>query len=191
MTYRNFLLVMMTMMIRCLSKLCASEDVTTNDVIMVETTTTEVEIGILPVEEKFKGIYQETKILDTVEALYKDYFNVTWLGSTNCSEGYFNCGNYCIPNEFVCDGVIDCYDINWQNYDNPFDIEDALDEKNCLVSQCGFKCTPNSTNMIGEAFCVPFRQVCDGRADCTFHLSGRKLTHNQHEDEIGCNNSTR
>lgn len=63
-----------------------------------------------------------------------------------CLDGGYSCGNHCISENKVCDGIIDC--------------EDKSDELNCDCElKDHFRCS-------GNISCVENIRKCDGRVDC-------------------------
>lgn len=158
----------------------------------VELTTDETE-DERSFEEKNRNFIQRIIAVNDSKSFYESYYNVSWNGSPNCSADHFNCGEYCIPPEFVCDGVVDCFNIS-----EVLDIrkmrrhltmmDESEDEKNCPWHPCGFMCTPSAAEFKGEKFCVPFREVCDSLPHCSIKYKGHQLTKFEKEDEDGCYN---
>ena len=149
------------------------------------------------------GSFNKTLSLQDMPAL-TEFYRVSWTRATNCSEGQFECGEYCIPDKFVCDGVPDCFNVSQifilpclkglkileSMTKNDFILSSATDEVGCKEVPCGMKCSPNFADLKGEQFCVPFRQVCDTRPDCVTHEKLTSLLDGS-EDEVGCHNLTR
>jgi len=77
---------------------------------------------------------------------------------------FFTKENRCLPIEFICDGVSDC---NCSG--KTCSLPNGYEEKNCAkCSEGAFHCTSSDS-------CIPEREQCDMRADCT---GG--------EDELNC-----
>ena len=156
-------------------------------------------------ERMFSSVsFNETLSLQDMTTL-TEFYRVSWTRTADCSEGQFNCGEYCIPDRFVCDGVADCFNISQifilpclknvlkkSEYITSWDfiLSSATDEDSCKEVPCGMKCSPNFADLKGEQFCVPFRQVCDTQPDCMFYTEPNSPL-DENEDEIGCHNSTR
>ncbi|XP_041379539.1 G-protein coupled receptor GRL101-like, partial [Gigantopelta aegis] len=68
--------------------------------------------------------------------------------TVKCEEGYYKCPrSYCIPLEFVCNGIMDCVD--------------GADEHVCDKYQCPgyFRCRKSTT-------CISVKDVCNNNIDC-------------------------
>ena len=176
----------------------------------VEETTSDDPVEECPVkdhdefERMFSSVsFNKTLFLQDMTTL-TEFYRVSWTRATNCSEGQFNCGEYCIPDKFVCDGVADCFNVSQifilrclqefaiidQTEEKDFIWNSAIDEVNCDEVSCGLRCSPHFADLKSEQFCVPFRQVCDTRPDCMFYRETNSLF-DEDEDETGCHNSTR
>ena len=165
-----------------------------NKLIQEELTSTQV--SIIPWENDPQG-WRNVSIRN-VHDYYEHYCNLSWHPTYECPPGNFNCGQYCIPSEFTCDGVVDCFDfprkLSFRGPPNQLGkancLEEAMDEKNCANYPCDFMCTPATVDFKEEKFCVPYREVCDTMSHCNYKFGGFNLNKYPNEDEVGCHNWT-
>ena len=131
------------------------------------------------ITKQFEGDAIDQVYIESMDQLYRVIFATKYQPeSRECKRDEFNCGTYCIPNKFVCDGIADCITLGTLA---PMDPKVAVDEANCSRVTCGNACTNEDVRWKIKRKCIAYREVCDSDPNC--HHKKRAL---QNEDEIGC-----
>ncbi|ESO12228.1 hypothetical protein HELRODRAFT_62198 [Helobdella robusta] len=93
---------------------------------------------------------------DTLNYLLGCIAETTW----KCPLGFWRCNDLeCIRSEYICDGLVDCFDESDEASSLCNQSKSMLDRKNCIHFQTLFKC-------IDRSMCLSFKRLCNGVQDC-------------------------